>query len=401
MSGYSQYPQALDSYTYRQNVTDNVNAIDVNELQDALKAIEQTIGINPQGSQTNLSSRLNTSLDAAGNITTSSTAATSFTIDSGGASSTPSLILGGTYNQILKYNNSTSRFEFSTSAYVGGVLTSSGNASIGGALGVTGATTLSNNLTIGSNKLTVDYSNGNTVILGTLSVPTVVSDTNFTGNTTGRGIVPLGGIIAVMAGLTGADSASTLLTNGFALCNGTTPAAQGMTTPAIVATMPNINDSAYLRGNTSSWTSGAAASANTKTIGSANLPVHTHGVSITSSNENAVHDHAYNHSHTTGTESATHTHTRTAGSTGQGNYADGNHVQSAYTSMSVVTSDASNTESATHTHTTNSQSANSTGYQTSNHTHSVSGNTDNGSFANTALNIEPKYFDVVYYMRVK
>ena len=288
---------------------------------------------------------------------------------------------------------------------------------------------------------------GNLVINGTLSGISTVSTSTVnattgniatvnatTGNfTRGYGIVPIGAIIPIAGSISGAESDANMKASGYALCNGTSAATQGILSPVISATMPQINNEAYLRGNTSSWTTGVATGgANTKTIASENLPTHVHAVSITSAGRSAGHTHSgstsvnnASHSHsfsaTTGTESANHSHSGTTNANsywspmytnGQPgtNYGDGGGGTYFATQQTHTHGFSTGTQSATHTHslsgTSGTQSANhqhsfTTGAESVDHTHGVSGNTGNGSFANSALNIEPKYFDVIYWMRVK
>ena len=62
--------------------------------------------------------------------------------------------------------------------------------------------------------------------------------------------VPVGAVLPVFTGMSGCPTPST--GDGWALCNGTTAASQGVTSPTITGTLPNINSGAFVRGNTSS-----------------------------------------------------------------------------------------------------------------------------------------------------
>src|SRR5215475_6203150 len=58
----STYPSALDSDSTIQRVDNNLSEIGtevINQIRDALFAIETALGINPQGSASNVSTRLN------------------------------------------------------------------------------------------------------------------------------------------------------------------------------------------------------------------------------------------------------------------------------------------------------------------------------------------------------
>ena len=62
----STYPTSLDNFTGKTDNVDNYMAADVNELQAAISAIEEELGLDPAGSVTDLVTRLSRSLDAAG-----------------------------------------------------------------------------------------------------------------------------------------------------------------------------------------------------------------------------------------------------------------------------------------------------------------------------------------------
>lgn len=195
--------------------------------------------------------------------------------------------------------------------------------------------------------------------------------------------IPLGGYVAVAIGMTGADSDATMIAKGFAKCNGTTPATQGVVSPAITATMPNINDGAFIRGNATAWTTGAKSGGEDTSTA---ILAHTHTYSSTSGAQSADHTHTY--SGTTGTESATHTHS-TAISTGSKSLSltgTGNHEYGGSTGD----------PSATHTHSYSGTSSTTS----AGHTHSVSG-TSASTGSGSSFSILPSYFSAVYYMRVR
>ncbi len=101
---------------------------------------------------------------------------------------------------------------------------------------------------------------------------------------THKGAVPIGGAIFVFTAMTGCPTPATA--DGWAACDGTTAASQGVTSPTITSALPNINSGAFIRGNSTSWSSGGAS-------GGANTV-------------NLAHDHTY--SNTTGSGGADHTH---------------------------------------------------------------------------------------------
>lgn len=97
------------------------------------------------------------------------------------------------------------------------------------------------------------------------------TETEITGGSDGG--VPLGAIIAHYAGsgLTGMPSIATVQGLGFALCDGTTAASQGISDPTITAATPDINgDGAFIRAND-------AASA---TLENHQLQTHTHNLTF-------------------------------------------------------------------------------------------------------------------------
>jgi hypothetical protein len=162
---------------------------------------------------------------------------------------------------------------------------------------------------------------------------------NFMASATLGGFLPVGAYIPMAIGIAGADTHANLVAKGFARCDGTTPAAQGVVSPTISATMPNISAGAFIRGNSVAWTSGAASGgADTVTIGANNLPVHTHADTFalggTTSFGSATHTHTGpshthtgpSHTHAAGTlagpshthTSAAHTHAFTTGASGTG-----------------------------------------------------------------------------------
>ena len=110
-----------------------------------------------------------------------------------------------------------------------------------------------------------------------------------------EGQIPLGGYQAVAIGIAGAASDANMIAAGFAKCDGTTPASQSVVSPAITATMPNINAGAFIRGNTVAWTTGGASGgADTINIQhSHTVDSHTHDVNITSFTSGAGSAHAH------------------------------------------------------------------------------------------------------------
>ena len=198
----------------------------------------------------------------------------------------------------------------------------------------------------------------------------------------GVGSIPLGGIIAIRTGLTGAytvPTSGTVSAEGFIYCDGSTIPAGN----TVQGAAPNLTDGRFLRGATSAGSTGGSDSF---TLSTANLPAHSH-TGTTSS--------AGSHSHSGTANSAgahTHTYVRNSSSfTAAGQSCDhyGNCSPGISGALRSTTS-AATSSSGAHTH---SLSINSNGA----HTHTfTTANTGSG----TAKEHIPKYFNVVYLMRV-
>jgi microcystin-dependent protein len=205
---------------------------------------------------------------------------------------------------------------------------------------------------------------------------TLAGDKTFSGNVnvagTGKGIVPVGAVIAIANSAAWSLPGANAIKDGYALCNG--QAFPSGSNPAFTGTMPNLSDERFLQGSTSSGTTGGA---NTVTLAIANLPAHNHGMS---------HTHSINHDHT---GSGSHAHNldflANVGSNWLGwlvndNEPNRNHAVQNITRVST----ASNVDLDNFTGTSGGSSI------------SVTDNTGSG----TAFDIRPKYFNVVYVMRV-
>lgn len=121
----------------------------------------------------------------------------------------------------------------------------------------------------------------------------------FSGNTTGRGILPVGAIIAMNTNLTGVTAVTATTAadaNGFVVCGG--QVISDATSPLNGQTIPNLNDSYFLQGATSSGSTGGS---NTTTLTTTELPAHTHAIDHGHSNTFAL-------GGTTSFASTTHTH---------------------------------------------------------------------------------------------
>jgi hypothetical protein len=188
------------------------------------------------------------------------------------------------------------------------------------------------------------------------------------------GVIPLGGIIAIRQGLTGAHpipASGVVDSSGFMYCDGTAIPSGN----AVSGNTPSLTDGRFLRGATSS---GATGGSDSFTLAVGNLPAHSHS-GTTASNGS--------HSHTgTANSAGAHTHTYVQNSTTSTattySGAPGGYLRNTVT--------ANTSSSGAHTH---SLSINSNGA----HTHTF---TTNNTGSGTAVSHIPKYFDVVYLMRV-
>lgn len=193
---------------------------------------------------------------------------------------------------------------------------------------------------------------------------TFVGNVHVAGN--GKGIVPVGAVIAIANSAAWSLPGANAIKDGYALCNG--QAFPSGSNPAFTGTMPNLSDERFLQGSTSSGTTGGA---NTVTLAIANLPAHNH--SIDHDHVSATTSSAGDHAHSTNTGFQVYGGSGGEGMTFGPSYSGPNQYNP-------------NTSTAgAHTHTVDLP--NFTG---------TSGSTGSG----TAFDIRPKYFNVVYVMRV-
>lgn len=123
------------------------------------------------------------------------------------------------------------------------------------------------------------------------STVTASGDVAFTGNTSGRGIIPVGAVIGLASNLVGVS-----LPTSFLELNGQT--INDATSPMDGVTLPNVSNSLFLMGSSTAGTTGGAA---TYTLTEANVASHSHVI-----------DHSHANTFALGggvtTASSTHTH---------------------------------------------------------------------------------------------
>jgi hypothetical protein len=106
-----------------------------------------------------------------------------------------------------------------------------------------------------------------------------------------RAYVPRGAYIFQAIGVTGAATHAELLSLGYARCDGTTPAFQGVVNPVITDQMPDCSGGVFLRGFATAWTSGAI-SGGASTINIQHSHVADHGHADTISFSDSGHGHS-------------------------------------------------------------------------------------------------------------
>jgi len=99
----------------------------------------------------------------------------------------------------------------------------------------------------------------------------------------GRGVVPLGAVIAIGHNSAWAPPASNSIKDGFALCDG--GAYPSGSNASFSGNRPNLSDSRFLQGASSI---GGTGGANSKTLSTSELPSHSHGMD---------HSHRFQHAH--------------------------------------------------------------------------------------------------------
>jgi hypothetical protein len=215
---------------------------------------------------------------------------------------------------------------------------------------------------------------------------------NFQAAGNAPGVVPLGAIIAMTTGLSGAMAipASGVVSNGYMRADGTAIPASN----AVSGTAPDLSGSIYLRGSTSY---GGTGGTNNTTLSDVNLPPHFHSIS---------HDHA---SVTSTGMSANLTHSH--GITDPGHYhnegivtANAGALPLTYFVNNVIsgTSRESNNAGWTTDFASTGITINSSSLE---HTHNVdlpnfTGNSGNGPGTSTSFTNEPSYINVIYLIRV-
>ncbi|MAF24201.1 hypothetical protein CL634_01240 [bacterium] len=262
---------------------------------------------------------------------------------------------------------------------------------------------------------------------------TVTGNLGVTGTIGGQGAVPVGGIIALHSGMSGAHSvpsAAAVDADGWMICDGSTiPSSQTLS-----GDLPDLTDARFLQGNTHANVGGEAGG--THTLTTSEIAAHTH-TGAAHTHTGAAHTHTAaahthgggnhthgggNHTHSfSGAQGHTHSHTshqhhiyiestvgRFYGSGGQfpGTYPWRHHAGGGNGSSNSTTVTISGTTgggsattgggSATTGSTTPGASGSTTPGASASTTPGAGGSTGGGG----AHNVIPKYLRVVYLMRV-
>jgi hypothetical protein len=226
----------------------------------------------------------------------------------------------------------------------------------------------------------------------TLSAPVI------SGNASGNGMVPVGGIIPIGNVAAWALPAAGAVKDGYALCNGQTftSLGAGNFNASFSGSLPTLNDSRFLMGSTAPSNGGGAIAQgqNSITLTTANMPSHAHTLP-SHSHSLPSHDHSINHDHapfgtTDGAGAHSHVYDRVLGA-GSGMYGATSQVSMQYPSTSTA---------GAHNHTIDVPYYSGTSGAWSGTSGVWNGNSGSEGSA-TAIENRPLYFSVVYLMRVQ
>lgn len=223
-----------------------------------------------------------------------------------------------------------------------------------------------------------------------------------------HGQIPLGAVIATFPNLTGAFTTTATTTpdpaTGFVLCQGQTLASGPMSGQVV----PNINNSVFLRGST---TSGGTGGASTVSLASGNIPGHTHTFTSSTSVASSSHTHNFSHDHIWSTQSSSNNKTLASSNTASTDCSSGSIystdtgviVDNTGSSVSVVGHPVSPLTGSRYTSgvadNANSGTGSSASTGSASASTTVSGTTDSTG-SGTAFSIIPPYINTVYVMRV-
>ena len=268
-----------------------------------------------------------------------------------------------------------------TSVYCDGTNFNSGLSGTSGSFNINGAltyggVTLANAVT-GTGNMALSAS---PTFTGTPAAPTASPGTNTTQIATTAFALANGipsGAIILWSGAIGS------IPSGWLLCNGTSGT-------------PDLRDR-FIVGAGSTYAVAATGGATTATLGTTNLPSHTHSISASGTTSTVDINHTHSFSAQTGGQSADHTHGPAGGASsfmGVPNNGQSGRTDAGQATNFGSTSGTSNDHSHSVSGNTGSMSANNT----HNHTVTVSG-TSGATGSGTAFSILPPYYALAYIMK--
>ena len=281
-------------------------------------------------------------------------------------------------------NETVGNFAVNGNLTVTGNETVSGNIAVTGTTTLTGATTLSNALTYGGTTLANSVTGTGSMALsasptftGTPAAPTASPGTNTTQIATTAFVlangVPSGAIMMWSGSIASIPS-------GWLLCNGTSGT-------------PDLRDR-FIVGAGSTYAVAATGGATTATLGTTNLPSHTHSISASGTTSTVDINHTHFFSAQTGGQSVDHTHSSDSNGAPNGIGAGAAYTTGYPNFPGKTTTGTSNDHSHSVSGNTGSMSANNT----HNHTVTVSG-TSGATGSGTAFSILPTYYALAYIMK--
>jgi microcystin-dependent protein len=280
---------------------------------------------------------------------------------------------------------SVGNFEVNGNLTVTGNETVSGNSAVTGTTTLTGATTLSNALTYGGTTLANSVTGTGSMALsasptftGTPLAPTAAATTNNTQIATTafvRSIIPAGVILMWSGSIVS-------IPTGWLLCDGTNGT-------------PNLRDR-FIVGAGSTYAVAATGGATSVTLGTTNLPSHTHSLSASGTTSTTDINHTHSFSATTSGQSADHNHSSQASKDNSGLGDPGN--SGTYTNSGAGGGIATTGTSNDHNHTVSGNTGFMNSNNTHNHTVTVTG-TSGATGSGTAFSILPTYYALAYIMK--
>lgn len=236
-----------------------------------------------------------------------------------------------------------------------------------------------------------------TGLVGEITVDTDTDQLRVHDGSTAGGILqgpPLGSIVAVASGVTGAytlPSTGAVGVGGWMLCDGASiPGAATLS-----GSVPTLNDGRFLQGNTHANVGGVGAG--TKSLSEGELAAHTH-TGASHQHAGVAHTHTMNgHSHSGGGHSHSHNHGVASISYGASNFNNAGGWLTYHSNSGRYTTNNASGASGNNTGTANGNTGSTTPGSVGATTPGAGGSTGSG----TSFDVIPKYLRVVYLIRVQ